>query len=124
MEYEQHIFVFGSNLSGRHGRGAALHAKKFYGAEAGIGEGLTGRTYALPTKDADLNVRSLSSIRESLNTFHQVVMRNPNMLFFLTPIGTGPAGVGKNTIMNELMCFHWPTNLVLTSSWINTKDHV
>ena len=48
------IFVFGSNLAGRHGKGAALHAKKFYGAEYGVGVGPTGNAYAIPTKDSDL----------------------------------------------------------------------
>lgn len=43
------IFVFGSNLAGRHGRGAALTAKQRFGAAEGVGEGLTGRWYALPT---------------------------------------------------------------------------
>ena len=45
----KHIFVFGSNLAGRHGAGSALHAAKRYGAQRGIGEGRTGDAYAIPT---------------------------------------------------------------------------
>jgi hypothetical protein len=45
------IFVFGSNLAGRHGAGAALAALKDHGAIYGRGEGLQGQSYAIPTKD-------------------------------------------------------------------------
>lgn len=44
------IFVFGSNPEGRHGAGAAKQAMKF-GAKYGKGRGLSGNTYALPTKN-------------------------------------------------------------------------
>jgi len=48
------IFVFGSNLAGRHGKGAALHARKHYGAIYGQGWGRQGNSYAIPTKDSKL----------------------------------------------------------------------
>ena len=44
------IFVFGSNLAGRHGKGAALDAKNKYGAIYGVGFGRTGNSYAIPQK--------------------------------------------------------------------------
>ena len=47
------IFVFGSNEFGRHGKGAAKAARK-WGARNGVGEGLRGQTYAIPTKIANL----------------------------------------------------------------------
>jgi len=53
------VFVFGSNLAGRHGRGAALYALKHYGAVYGEGIGLQGNSYAIPTKDRHLNVLTL-----------------------------------------------------------------
>ena len=40
------VFVFGSNLAGRHGKGAALHARKHHGAIYGQGAGLQGSSYA------------------------------------------------------------------------------
>lgn len=46
---ENEIFVFGSNLAGAHGGGAARMAYRRFGAVWGIGVGLTGRTYAIPT---------------------------------------------------------------------------
>lgn len=49
------IFVFGSNLAGRHGKGAALYARQHYGAIYGQGVGRQGNSYAIPTKDGKLN---------------------------------------------------------------------
>lgn len=43
------IFVFGSNLDGNHAGGAAAYAARHCGAELGIGQGLVGGSYALPT---------------------------------------------------------------------------
>lgn len=58
-----HIFVFGPTLAGRHGKGAALHARKHHGAIYGQDEGLQGTSYAIPTKDARLNALPLDNIR-------------------------------------------------------------
>lgn len=59
IDHSQMYFVFGSNLSGKHGKGAALTAKRFFGAANGVGEGLTGQAYALPTKNAQIQVRTI-----------------------------------------------------------------
>ncbi len=59
------IFVFGSNLASHHGAGAALTAARFYGAKRGVAEGLEGKSYALPTKDAQLKTLSIARIRSS-----------------------------------------------------------
>lgn len=61
------IFVFGSNLAG--GAGAALTARLHHKAKLGVGRGLTGRAYALPTKDERLQVRSLEEIKEDVDLF-------------------------------------------------------
>lgn len=45
------IFVFGSNPEGRHGAGSARVAVQQFGAKYGIGEGLQGNAYALPTTE-------------------------------------------------------------------------
>ena len=57
------IFVFGSNLAGRHGKGAALYAKKHHGAIYGQGYGLQGRSFAIPTKDYNLKTLPLWCIK-------------------------------------------------------------
>ena len=48
--------MFGSNLSGRHGAGAAKLARDKFGAQYGCGKGITGQSYAIPTKDKALRV--------------------------------------------------------------------
>jgi hypothetical protein len=58
---ENTIFVFGSNPEGRHGAGSAKVAKEKFGAVYGVGEGLQGNSYALPTKDLRIpGTRSIS----------------------------------------------------------------
>lgn len=86
------IFVFGSNLAGRHGKGAALDAARRFGAESGVGEGLTGRCYAIPTKDYRIKARPLIHIENSVRTFLKVAASMPDKKFIITPIGCGLAG--------------------------------
>ncbi|WP_222932474.1 A1S_2505 family phage non-structural protein [Allochromatium humboldtianum] len=69
------IFVFGSNLAGRHGAGAARVARERFGAIPGRGIGRMGQSYALPTKDADLNVLPLEVIEEHIRSFVEQICR-------------------------------------------------
>ena len=86
------IFVFGSNLSGWHKRGAALTARVRYGAIDGMGEGLFGRSYAIPTKDRHLVALPEETIEEYVATFKLVAASMPDIKFRVTAIGTGYAG--------------------------------
>jgi hypothetical protein len=86
------FFVFGSNLAGRHGAGAALEAVKHWGAVYGVGEGISGYSYAIPTKCHNLKTRSLGDIEQSYIRFWKYANRNPNIQFLLTPFGAGLAG--------------------------------
>lgn len=86
------IFVFGSNLAGRHGKGAALFALKNHGAKYGQGFGLQGNSYAIPTKDRKLSTLSLSLIGHYVDLFKEFAEQNQKYEFQLTPIGCGLAG--------------------------------
>ena len=86
------IFVFGSNLAGRHGKGAALAAKQRYGAIQGQGIGLQGSSYAIPTKDEELKTLPLDEIRGYVEDFIQYAKEHPRSKFQLTAIGCGLAG--------------------------------
>lgn len=86
------IFVFGSNLAGRHGKGAALSAKLDWGAEDGVGVGRTGSAYAIPTKDARIKTLPLPIIRIFVADFLDYARQHPELNFRLTAIGTGLAG--------------------------------
>jgi hypothetical protein len=86
------IFVFGSNQAGRHGAGAALYAAKFYNAKNGVGEGPQGQSYAIPTKDWNIQTLPLEDIQVSVNKFLDYARENPNTYFLVTRIGCGLAG--------------------------------
>lgn len=86
------IFVFGSNLAGRHGKGAALHARLHHGAAYGVGLGLTGSAFAIPTKDRDIRTLPLSEIERYVTRFKVFAAERQDLTFRLTPIGCGLAG--------------------------------
>lgn len=92
------IFVFGSNLAGRHGRGAALHARKHHGAVLGIGEGPQGNSYAIPTKGFAIRPLALDAIEGHVKRFIAYAKAHPENTFELTPIGTGLAGYEPSQI--------------------------
>lgn len=92
------VFVFGSNLAGRHGLGAARRAHEAYGAEMGVGEGMTGNSYAIPTKDENLNVLPLEAIKLYVNRFKAYAHKNSDLKFYVTKIGCGLAGYKEEEI--------------------------
>lgn len=92
------IFVFGSNLAGRHGAGAALWAKRYRGATYGQGVGLQGQSYAIPTKDDYLKTLSLHTILLHVCDFIRFAAEHPEMRFQVTPIGCGLAGLKPEQI--------------------------
>lgn len=85
------IFVFGSNLAGRHGKGAALTARQQYGAEYGVGIGLTGQSYAIPTKDHEIRPLPLAVVSHHIAEFVKFSKQGQHN-FYVTPVGTGLAG--------------------------------
>lgn len=109
------VFVFGSNLAGRHGRGAALTARREYGAQYGVGEGPTGRAYAIPTKDERLRVRSLEVIAVSVRRFLEYARSRPDLTFTVTRIGCGLAGYADHQIAP--MFRGAPINCDLPEGW-------
>ena len=86
------IFVFGSNLAGRHGAGAAKFALENHGAEYGKGVGIQGNSYAIPTKDLNIKTLPLTSIAEHVKVFLEYATTHTELIFNVTPIGCGLAG--------------------------------
>ena len=84
---EHEIFVFGSNLAGRHGGGAARAANMKFGAEWGVGVGLTGQSYAIPTMQG-----GVETIKPYVDEFIRFAQANPELKFLVTRIGCGIAG--------------------------------
>lgn len=94
---ENQVFVFGANLAGRHGKGAALQAVKF-GAKYGIGCGPTGQCYAIPTKGKQLEVLPLETIEAHVRIFLKWANANLDQEFLVTAIGCGLAGYSPEQI--------------------------
>lgn len=92
------IFVFGSNLAGRHGSGAARYAVLNHGAIYGQGIGLQGTSYAIPTKDHNIQTLPLFEIKKYVDAFIQVAHNNPELIFMVTAIGTGLAGLKSEEV--------------------------
>jgi len=87
-----YIFVFGSNLSGRHGKGAAKTALG-WGAKWGQGVGLQGRTYGIPTKDASIRrTLTIEEIKPFVDEFIEFARSRKDLIFLVTEIGCGLAG--------------------------------
>lgn len=89
---DDEVFVFGSNLAGIHGKGAALHARQYYGAKYGQGRGMTGSAYALPTKATPRETLPLTAIKEYIDEFIDFAKAHPEKRFAITRVGCGLAG--------------------------------
>jgi len=85
------IFVFGSNLAGRHGLGAALTAFKSYGAVYGKGVGFQGSSYAIPTKNEKIKTLPIHDVVPYIHEFVEFTKKY-DLLFYVTLIGCGLAG--------------------------------
>lgn len=86
------IFVFGSNLAGIHGAGAARYAAQHLGAEMGVGRGRTGQCYALPTKGSRIQCMSIGFIKQSVDGFLNHAAAHPEDEFKVTRVGCGLGG--------------------------------
>jgi len=110
------VFVFGSNLAGRHGAGAALWAKRFHGAVYGRGQGPEGHSYAIPTKDWDVYTPlSLERIKVNVEDFKDYARRHPGKTFQVTRIACGRAGYKDAQIAP--MFLGAPINCKLPIEW-------
>lgn len=90
---ENEIFVFGSNLAGAHGGGAALLAYRKFGAVWGQGVGLQGQSYGIPTMHGGVEV-----IRPYVDEFIAFAKQHPELTFLVTKIGCGIAGFSVGEI--------------------------
>ena len=87
---ENEIFVFGSNLQGSHGGGAAAIAANKFGAIWGQGVGLQGQSYGIPTMHGGID-----EIKPYVDEFIEFAKQNPNLKFLVTRIGCGIAGFSE-----------------------------
>lgn len=89
---DNECFVFGSNLAGLHGAGAAKTAVELFGAKMGVAYGITGEAFAIPTKSMALETLPLGLIKGFVQHFIGFAKFDPSIIFLVTPIGCGLAG--------------------------------
>lgn len=103
------VFVFGSNRAGQHGGGAALTALLKFGAAEGVGEGLWGQSYALPTMEG------LDELRLSAERFVEYARSHPELEFWLTKVGCGIAGHREQDV--KPFFADTPPNVIKPAGW-------
>lgn len=110
---ENEIFVFGSNLAGAHGGGAARIALQRFGAVWGQGVGLQGHSYAIPTMQG-----GVETIRPYVDEFCRFALQHKELRFLVTRIGCGIAGFTPEEIAPLFACAADLPNVVLPRDFI------
>lgn len=102
------VFVFGSNLQGAHYGGAARIAYMRFGAVWGVGVGLRGQSYAIPTMQG-----GVESIAPYVEEFIAFAKRTPELKFLVTRIGCGIAGFDDSEIAPLFVAAYDVENITL-----------
>jgi len=120
------LFVFGSNESGIHGAGAAKFALNYCGARPGMGFGLSGRSFAIPTKDWMINVLPLSAVQAYVDRFvawvETMVPKDSEAKIYVTRIGCGLAGFTPKDIAPMFTGLRNHKNVYLPEDFIDVID--
>ncbi len=111
------IFVFGSNLAGAHGGGAARLAYMRFGAVWGQGVGLQGQCYAIPTMQG-----GVETIKPYVDEFIRFAKQNPRKIFLVTRIGCGIAGFADEDIAPLFASAVDVENIILPHSFVENID--
>lgn len=106
------IFVFGSNLDGMHGGGAAHAAFRHFGAVWGCGLGLQGQNYAIPTMQG-----GVETIKPYVDEFIDFTRTRPDLFFYVTRIGCGIAGFRDEEIAPLFAAARGLENVCLPEGW-------
>ena len=109
---ENEIFLFGSNLQGMHGGGAARMAYERFGAIMGQGVGLQGQCYAIPTMHG-----GVEAIRPYVDEFITFAQQHTELTFLVTRVGCGIAGFRDEEIAPLFADAHLLPNVTLPQGW-------
>lgn len=113
------VFIFGSNAAGHHYGGAAHQPYEQFGAEWGVGEGLTGQAYAFPTLTADMQKVSYTELKASRLKLYKTAEAHPDKEFLLTKVGCGIAGFEESKI--KALFRNAPSNITKPADWVVEK---
>lgn len=114
---DNEIFVFGSNLAGAHGGGAARAAMQRFGAVWGQGVGLQGQSYAIPTMQG-----GVETIKPYVDEFIAFAVGHPQYLFLVTRIGCGIAGFRDEEIAPLFRGALDVANIILPREFVRALD--
>lgn len=109
------VFVYGSNLAGSHGGGAARVALRKFGAKMGQGVGLQGQSYAIPTMQG-----GVETIKPYVDQFISFAKAHPELKFYVTRIGCGIAGFKDEEIAPLFQAAIGEPNIILSKSFYLT----
>ena len=109
------VFVFGSNLAGMHGGGAARVAFRQFGAVMGCGVGLRGQSYAIPTMQG-----GVETIKPYVDGFIAFAKSHPELFFYVTRIGCGIAGFKDKEIAPLFSAAMDVENVCLPESFVKS----
>lgn len=112
------IFVFGSNLAGMHGGGAARLAMERFGAVWGQGVGLQGQSYAIPTMQGGVD-----TIKPYIDEFLAFARRHKDLTFLVTRIGCGIAGFRPRDIAPLFAAAIGEENILLPEDFVAVIEH-
>ena len=111
---DDEVFVFGSNLAGMHGGGAAATAYRCFGAVWGQGVGLQGQSYASPTMQG-----GTETIKPYVDEFIEFAKSHPELRFLVTKIGCGIAGFYNGEIASLFRDAVGVENIVLPKDFVD-----
>lgn len=114
------IFVFGSNNRGIHGAGSALAARRYYGAVIGVGNGMSGRSYGIPTcayNDLYPTITPLTreEVERHIGEFAAYARDHSDFVFMMSKVGTGSGGFSGEDI--RAMLIGCPNNVDMPMDW-------
>lgn len=110
---QNEIFVFGSNLAGAHGGGAARLAYNCFGAVWGQGVGLQGQSYAIPTMQG-----GVETIKPYADEFIRFAETRSDLKFYVTQIGCGIAGFKIEEIAPLFQAAIEVENIILPQTFV------
>lgn len=115
------VFVFGSNLNGKHDGGAALFAYKKLGATYGVSIGLTGQSYAFPTLGFNMEKLKLTEWDYHIQLLIRTAKANTTKEFLVTKLGCGIASYNEDYLAEFFEEYKFPENVILPEGWSNDK---
>lgn len=114
---DNEVIIVGTNLNGEHFGGAAKQAYEQFGLEWGVGEGLSGNSYAFPTLDKNMFRFNKSALERRIVLLKRCCEQNSKKTFYLTRVGCGIAGFTDEYMFKLFKSFQLPSNLILPGEW-------